>query len=89
MVAAASGACVLAGLVAAGATTGSAAGGVAVWAITVAGAEKTFLPALAETCRAFREPQALRRLRAAATPEEFIETLQRHHEPAPDTGERP
>ena len=48
-----------------------------------------FLPALAETCRAFREPQALRRLRAAATPEEFIETLQRHHEPAPDTGERP
>lgn len=45
-----------------------------------------FLPALAETCRAFREPKALRRLRAAATPDEFIETLQRL---GPDAGEQP
>lgn len=34
-----------------------------------------FLPSLAETCRALREPQTLRRLRAAATPEEVAGLL--------------
>jgi PTS system nitrogen regulatory IIA component len=34
-----------------------------------------FLPALAETCRALREPQVLRRLRAAATAEEVVGLL--------------
>ena len=34
-----------------------------------------FLPMLAETCRALREPQTLRRLRAAATPAEVVALL--------------
>lgn len=34
-----------------------------------------FLPMLAETCRSLREPQTLRRLRAAATPEDVLELL--------------
>ena len=34
-----------------------------------------FLPMLAETCRALREPQTLRRLRAAATPEDVLALL--------------
>lgn len=34
-----------------------------------------FLPMLAETCRALREPQILRRLRAAAAPAEVIALL--------------
>ncbi|WP_439594328.1 PTS sugar transporter subunit IIA [Falsiroseomonas sp.] len=37
-----------------------------------------FLPALSETCRALREPVALRQLRAAATPAEVAALLQRH-----------
>ena len=34
-----------------------------------------FLPMLAETCRSLREPQTLRRLRAATTPEEVLSLL--------------
>lgn len=34
-----------------------------------------FLPALAETCRSLREPQVLRRLRAARAPEEVVTLL--------------
>ena len=34
-----------------------------------------FLPALADTCRALREPQVLRRLRAAQTPDDVIGLL--------------
>jgi PTS system nitrogen regulatory IIA component len=34
-----------------------------------------FLPALAETCRSLREPQILRRLRAAGAPEEVVTLL--------------
>lgn len=34
-----------------------------------------FLPTLSETCRALREPQTLRRLRAAAAPEEVLALL--------------
>ncbi len=34
-----------------------------------------FLPMLAQTCRSLREPQILRRLRAAATPEEVVALL--------------
>jgi PTS system nitrogen regulatory IIA component len=37
-----------------------------------------FLPALAETCRALREPQALRQLRAAVSAEEVVALLYRH-----------
>jgi nitrogen PTS system EIIA component len=40
-----------------------------------------FLPALAETCRALREPQALRRLRGAASAEEVVAILDRYGEP--------
>ena len=36
-----------------------------------------FLPALAETCQALREPQALRRLRGATTAEEVVAILAR------------
>jgi PTS system nitrogen regulatory IIA component len=38
-------------------------------------AQEGFLPMLAETCRSLREPQTLRRLRAAATPEEVVALL--------------
>jgi PTS system nitrogen regulatory IIA component len=34
-----------------------------------------FLPMLSETCRSLREPQTLRRLRAAAAPEEVVALL--------------
>jgi PTS system nitrogen regulatory IIA component len=34
-----------------------------------------FLPMLSETCRALREPQTLRRLRAAAVPEDVVTLL--------------
>ncbi|MCB4822089.1 PTS sugar transporter subunit IIA [Roseicella aerolata] len=37
-----------------------------------------FLPALSETCRALREPQALRRLRAARSAEEVVAILNRY-----------
>jgi PTS system nitrogen regulatory IIA component len=37
-----------------------------------------FLPALAETCRALREPQALRRLRSAISAEEVVAILDRY-----------
>ena len=47
-----------------------------------------FLPALAETCRAVREPQALRRLRAATSAEEVAALLDRYGRPAaPDRAE--
>lgn len=39
-----------------------------------------FLPALSETCRALREPQALRRLRAAASADEVVALLNRYGE---------
>ena len=39
-----------------------------------------FLPALSDTCRALREPQALRRLRGAASAEEVITLLDRYGE---------
>jgi nitrogen PTS system EIIA component len=41
-----------------------------------------FLPALAETCRAVREPQALRQLRAATSAEEVVALLDRYGRPA-------
>ena len=41
-----------------------------------------FLPALSETCRAVREPQALRRLRAATSAEEVAALLDRYGRPA-------
>lgn len=47
-----------------------------------------FLPALSATCRALREPQALRRLRAAASAEEVVALLDRYGDPAgPGEGE--
>jgi PTS system nitrogen regulatory IIA component len=47
-----------------------------------------FLPALAETCRAVREPQALRRLRAATSAEEIVALLDHYGPPAaPDRAE--
>lgn len=41
-----------------------------------------FLPTLSETCRALREPQVLRRLRLAQTPEEVVSLL-RPNDPSP------
>ncbi|TCZ59671.1 PTS sugar transporter subunit IIA [Roseicella aquatilis] len=47
-----------------------------------------FLPALAETCRAVREPQVLRRLRMAASAEEVVALLDHYGRPAaPDRAE--
>ncbi len=40
-------------------------------------APEGFLPMLSETCRSLREPQTLRRLRAAAAPEEVLSLLGR------------
>ena len=37
-----------------------------------------FLPALSETCQALRAPQALRRLREAASPEDVVALLERY-----------
>lgn len=42
-----------------------------------------FLPTLAETCRALREPRVLRRLRAAASAEEVASLLDHHGRTAP------
>jgi nitrogen PTS system EIIA component len=50
-------------------------------------APEGFLPTLAETCRALREPQALRRLRAAASAEEAAELLNRVPLPGDDGSE--
>ena len=53
-------------------------------------AAEGFLPALAETCRALREPQALRRLRAATSAEEIVALLDRYgQQAAPDRAEDP
>jgi len=46
-----------------------------------------FLSALSDTCRALREPQALRRLRAAASAEEVVALLDRYGQPSPDEEE--
>lgn len=43
-----------------------------------------FLPALSETCRALREPQALRRLRMATSAEEVVALLERYGQPGGD-----
>lgn len=43
-----------------------------------------FLPALSETCRALREPQALRQLRSAGSAEEAASVLNRAVEPEDD-----
>lgn len=40
-----------------------------------AGAAKGLLPAMSEICRALREPQSLRRLRLAETPEEVVQLV--------------
>jgi nitrogen PTS system EIIA component len=41
-------------------------------------AAEGFMPALAETCRALREPQALRRLRGATSAEDVVAILDRY-----------
>jgi PTS system nitrogen regulatory IIA component len=41
-------------------------------------APEDFLPVLGETCRALREPQALRRLREASSAEEVVAILDQH-----------
>ncbi|MBR0681584.1 PTS sugar transporter subunit IIA [Roseomonas eburnea] len=46
-----------------------------------------FLPALSETCRALREPQALRRLRSAASAEEVVALLDRYGRPSSEEEE--
>lgn len=46
-----------------------------------AGAAKGLLPAMSEICRALREPQALRRLRGAASAKEVVAILDRYGEP--------
>ncbi len=43
-----------------------------------------FLPALSETCRALREPQALRQLRSAGSADEVASVLNRAAEPEDD-----
>ena len=40
-----------------------------------AAAGKGLLPAMSEICRALREPQSLRRLRLAETPEEVVQLV--------------
>ncbi|HWL83877.1 MAG TPA: PTS sugar transporter subunit IIA [Roseomonas sp.] len=50
-------------------------------------AAEGFLPALSDTCRALREPQALRRLRAATSAEEIVALLDRYGTPSPETEE--
>ncbi|HYD69201.1 PTS sugar transporter subunit IIA [Azospirillum sp.] len=45
---------------------------------------KGLLPVMSEICRALREPQALRRLRRAATPEDIVQLV--HGAAAPDAG---
>jgi PTS system nitrogen regulatory IIA component len=46
-------------------------------------APEGFLPALSETCRALREPQALRQLRMAKSAEEVVALLHRYGQPFP------
>lgn len=46
-----------------------------------------FLAALSDTCRALREPQALRRLRAATSAEEVIAVLNRYGQSTADVTE--
>jgi PTS system nitrogen regulatory IIA component len=41
-----------------------------------------FLPALSETCRALREPQALRQLRSATSAQEVVTLLDRYSDPS-------
>ncbi|SMH37073.1 PTS sugar transporter subunit IIA [Azospirillum agricola] len=47
-------------------------------------ARKGLLPAMSEICRALRDPQTLRRLRAAETPEEVVQLIQQATVPDPD-----
>lgn len=49
-----------------------------------AAVRKGLLPVMSEICRALREPQALRRLRLAATPEDIVRIV--HGAAAPDAG---
>lgn len=46
-----------------------------------------FLPALSDTCRALRQPQALRRLRSATSAEEVIAVLNRYGDATADGAE--
>jgi PTS system nitrogen regulatory IIA component len=46
-----------------------------------------FLPALSETCRALREPQALRRLREATSPDEVVAVLNKYGRRTDDAAE--
>ena len=48
-----------------------------------AGAAKGLLPAMSEICRALREPQSLRRLRLAETPEEVVQLVSQLTVPSP------
>jgi len=46
-----------------------------------------FLPALSDTCRALRKPQALRRLRSATSAEEVVSLLSRYGAPSAEAEE--
>ena len=48
-----------------------------------AAAGKGLLPAMSEICRALREPQSLRRLRLAETPEEVVQLVRQLTVPSP------
>jgi len=48
-----------------------------------AAAAKGLLPAMSEICRALREPQSLRRLRLAGTPEEVVRLVRQLTVPSP------
>jgi nitrogen PTS system EIIA component len=48
-----------------------------------AGGGKGILPAMAEICRALREPQSLRRLRLVETPEEVVQLVRQLTVPSP------
>jgi nitrogen PTS system EIIA component len=47
------------------------------------GGGKGILPAISEICRALREPQSLRRLRLAKTPEEVVQLVHQLTVPGP------
>jgi PTS system nitrogen regulatory IIA component len=49
-----------------------------------AGGGKGILPTISEICRALREPQSLRRLRLAETPEEVVQLMRQLTVPGPD-----
>ena len=49
-----------------------------------AGGGKGILPTISEICLALREPQSLRRLRLAETPEEVVELVRQLTVPGPD-----